>query len=510
MPISASNRYPRVFLSVLFGYGPQATTTAPRNIVITGYAKKVGTGQAQANIDNVLQGPLLNADEASAYWGFGSEMHRFVDAALDQNTDISLYGVSYAEAVGGAYNEQTFVITNNNGANAGSLLMYFEGNPKYLEVPIAAAATPAAQATAIYNAMTLRKELPMWVPAAPAAGSVVFRSNHKGARSNLIAVRWVQDGISGSTYSISTTNVGATDSDPSTALDVLANQRAFIIVCPDNSTSASVGVPKWVSYANQRADPLYGLRGIIVAAHTGTLGQATALSTSVNAHRCTIAWCKNAEDPPGRIAARYAVFITKLTETDPSTNMIFGGADQVTLKNFRGPFADADRISEGEATQALNVGLTPIRTYKNQPSVGLVTRPITSRFQDLTGNPDYACLNLSCVLVPDDIANDLEADIPRTFAGWKLAEDDPTEPNQEPLPNVLYPSLFDEELKRKLRIRASLAQLVKVEASIAAGHIRSMIHPGNPDRILTPNIPLQVINWFAQWEGTLRQTTKAA
>jgi len=45
---------------------------------------------------------------------------------------------------------------------------------------------------------------------------------------------------------------------------------------------------------------------------------------------------------------------------------------------------------------------------------------------------------------------------------------------------------------------------------IAAGLVRSVIHPMNPDRMLTANLPLQVINWFAQWEAVLRQTTRAA
>lgn len=510
MPVSPANKYPRMFLSVLFGFGPQASGAQPRVICMTGYAKKVGIGQAQAGIDLTVQGPILAGEDAATFWGWGSEMHLMVDAALDQDTDVTLYGVSFPEAGGGAYCEQTFTITTNNGPAAGSLLLYIQGNPKYVEVPIPANATPAAQATAIYNAMQLRKELPCYCPTAPAGASVVFRWNHKGARGNLLAIRFVADGITGSTYNITTTNVGATDSDPSAALDKLAALDLPFIVCPDNTTSTSVGVPRWVQYANQRADPLSGKRGIIVSAHTGTLAEATTTSTSVNAHRCTMAWCKRAEDTPSRIAARYAVYIVKQTELDIAANQINGGQDAVTFRNFRGPYDDADRITETEATAALNVGLTPIRTYKNQPTYGQVTRPITTRFQTLDGNPDYNCLNLSCVLVPDDFANELERDIPDTFRGWKIAEDDPAEPNAEPLPQVLTPRIYDEEIVRRLRIRAAKAQIVKVESVIAAGHIKSQVHPANSDRMLTPNIPLQVIGWFAQGEITIRQTTKAA
>ncbi len=503
MPISASNRYPRVFLSVLFGFGPQSSGTAPRNIVVTGYAKKVGLGQAQG-LDGVVYGPILNADQAATLWGFGSEMHQIIDAALDTSTDITLYGVSYAEAGGGNYCEQTFTITTNAG-NGGSLIFTMQGNPRELEVPVPAGATPAAQATAIYNEMLKRKELPCYVPTPPAAGSVTFRWNHKGLRGNMMTIRWRAEGITASTYTLAVTNVGATDSDPTPALDAMGTLRAPFIICPDNSSATSTGIPRWVSFANQRADPLTGLRGIVVAAHTGTLGQATAVSTLVNAHRCSLAWCKKAEDTPGRIAARYAVYVLTATNLDIAANTIGG-----QLARFRGPVAESDRITEPEATSALNFGLTPIRTYENQPTIGVVTRPITSRFQSVDGNPDYACLNLSCVLVPDDIANYLEADVPRTYQGWKLAPDEPDEPNEEGIPQVLTPNLFDEYLYDHLRSRKAQGQIVNVEKAIAAGQIKSQIHPANTDRILTPNIPIQVIGWFAQWEGTIRQTTKAA
>lgn len=506
MPISASNRYPRVFLSVLFGKGPQSPGTAPRTIAILGYKKIVGLGQGTI-ADGVIYGPILSADDAAIQWGYGSEMHQMADAALDQNTDIQLIGVSYPESGGGAYAEQTLTITGTATAG-GSLLLYLQGNLSPVDVPIAVGDTPLMQATSIYNAMLKRKELPARTPTTPVAGAIIFRWNHKGLRGNLMAIRYVADGVVGSTYAITVTNVGATDTDPSTALDALEPIDCDFIVCPDDTGSASVGIPKFVSEVNDRADPITGKRGIVVAANTGTLSTATAVSTLVNAHRCTMAWCKRAEDTPARIAARYAVFIVTVTNLDISANQIRGGIEGTMLDHFRGPVADSDRITEAEATAALNVGLTPIRTYRNQPTVGVVTRPITTRFQTIDSNPDYGCLNLNCVLVPDDIADEIERTWPETFAGYKLAEDDPAEPNAEPLPDVLTPALNNQFLIRLLRIRKALAQIVNVEQAIARNQINSQIHPANGDRILVPNLPIQVIAWAAQLELTVKQVTR--
>lgn len=508
MAISPSNRYPRVFMSVLFGFGPQASGAATRNVVITGYAKRVGIGVATL-ADGVVNGPILSVDDAGAKWGYGSEIHQGVAAALDQNADLTLYGVSFPEAGGGAYAEQTFAITNN-AVLGGSLLFTVQGDPTYIEVPITPGMTPLQQATAIYNAFVVRRDIPVYCPTAPIAGSIDFRWVHKGARGNLMAIRWVADGITGSTYAITVKTVGVTDADPSSALDAIANLRAAMIVCPDNSVSTSVGVPRWVQYINQRADPLTGLRGIVVWAHTGTLSEVTTVTTSVNAHRSAMAWCKKAEDTPIRIAARYAAYIVQGTNLDIAANLINGGKDRVYLRNFRGPVANADRITEPEATAALNVGACPIRTYPGQTTVGVVTRPITTRFQAIDGSPDYNCLNLNCVLVPDDLADYWEADIPATFAGWKMEDEDPENPNEKPAEYVLRPSLFDQYIFDELRKRQAIGQLVKVEKMLAQNAVKSQIHPANGDRMLVPNVPLQVIGWFAQAEMTLRQTTKAA
>jgi hypothetical protein len=200
--------------------------------------------------------------------------------------------------------------------------------------------------------------------------------------------------------------------------------------------------------------------------------------------------------------------ISSSTLSSFAANLINGGRDGVVLRNFRGPVLNSDRITEAEATAALNVGACPIRTYPGQPTVGIVVRPITTRFQAVDGSPDYATLNLNCVLVPDDIADFWEADIPKTYAGWKMEEEDPDNPNEKPAEYVLRPSMFDQYLYDELRSRQAKGQVVRVEKMLAQNAVKSQIHPLNSDRMLVPNIPLQVISWFAQAEMTIRQTTK--
>lgn len=500
MAVSASNRYPRWFLSVAFGKGPQASAGLRREILIMGYQKTIGVGQGSA-IDNYLYGPILSTDDAANLFGYGSEIHDMVSAVIDQSSDVTIRCISYPQPAGSTnYAIDTFTATGT--ATAGGVLrFYVQGNLRYLDVVIDSGMTPAQQATRIYNTFLTRKDLQTSIVTVPAGSSCAFRWNHAGLRGNVQTIRWTVFGITGTTYGIARTQSGLTDSDPSNAFAAVAAVDFDFIVCPDNSTDTSVGAPAFLANINARAVDISGLRGILVCGHTGSLGAVTTFATALNAHRAAIAWCRNAEATPGRIAAQYACYILKGTDLDISANLIGG-----ELVNWRGPVLDSDRINQTEATAALNVGVCPIETFANQTTVARVVRPITSRFQDLTGNPDYACYNITQVLVPDSIADELQTDGPKAFAGYKLMDEEDDE--DEPLPGVMTPRLFDDYLYGILRARAGSAQIVRVEKAIQSGLIKSKIHPQNPDRMLVPNVPLQVINWFAQAEINITQTTR--
>jgi len=500
MAVSASNRYPRWFLSVAFGKGPQASGGLRREILVMGYQKTIGVGQGMA-IDNRLYGPVLSADEAANLWGYGSEIHDMVSAIIDQSRDVTIRCISYPQPAGSTnFAIDTFTITTNS-ATAGVLRFYVQGNLRYLDVEIDSGMTPAAQATRIYNAFLTRKDLQTSIVTVPNSGACAFRWNHAGLRGNAQTIRWTVFGVTGSTYAIARTQSGTTDGDPTNAFATIAASDFDFIVCPDNSTDTSTGAPAFLANVNARAVDISGLRGILVCGHTGSLGAVTTFTTALNAHRAAVAWCRNAEATAARIAAQYACYLLKGTDLDISANLIGG-----ELVNWRGPVLDSDRINQTEAAAALNIGACPIETFANQTTVARVVRPITSRFQDLTGNPDYACYNITQVLVPDSIADELQTDGPTAFAGYKLMDEE--DDQDEPLPGVMTPRLFDDYLYGILRQRAGAAQIVRVEKAIQSGLIKSKIHPQNPDRMLVPNVPLQVINWFAQAEINITQTTQ--
>lgn len=495
--ISPGNKYPRAFITVKYGAGQQSPLTAPKKILVVGYAARVGPSTGTGT-DGVVY-PLPSIDDAILYFGGGSEVYNGAEVVLDQARDASVYGISYPELVGGTYTEFTLTITNA-ATLGGTLFLYFNGN--VVEVAIPAGTTANDQATLVYTTVGKYKNLPIYMPAAPGANVVTFRWKHKGLRSQQMAVRYKVEAITNTTYVVAQSVAGVSDANPNTALDKIAARDFDFIVCPDDTSDASTGIKQFVTYADNRADPLISLRGVVVAAFRGSYASMVTLSTAINAHRCFLAWCRNAEDTSVRIAGRHAAAIMAGTASDPTANINF-----TKFKHFFGPVLEGDWITEQEATNALNNGITPIRfTQQGQP---YFPRPITSRFQDVNGNPDYRTLDVGKVLMPDYLADYFEQDIPVTFEGYKLRDDDPNDQGM-PLDKVMTPKLFKSYMAGALYREYKLSRLKNPEPYIngdgggAGGVLKSYIHPSVPSRLVA-DMPVDIIDIMAQVDMTLRQ-----
>jgi len=501
MPISPANKYPRAFITVKYGAGRQSPLSAPRKVLVVGYPAVVGGSTATGT--NGIVYPLPSVDDAITYFGGGSEVYEGADAALNQDAATALYGISFAEAAGGTYTEWTLTIANQ-ATLGGTLSLYVNG--RVVEIVITAGQTANDQATAVYNTFIKYKNLPVYIDQAPGAAVVTFRWKHKGARGTQMTLRYKVEGITTSTYTLVQSQAGITDANPNTgALDKIAAKDFDYIICPDNTSSATVGIKQFVTYADNRADPLTSLRGVIVAATKDTYANAVTLATAVNAHRCFLIWARNFEDSTMRIAARYGAAVASGTSADPTANINF-----LKLKSVYGPVLESDWITEIEATNALNNGLSCAR-FTPQGAC-FVPRPITSRFQDVNGNPDYRTLDVGKVLMPDYMADFWEQDIPVSWEGYKLRDDDPND-NGEPMEKVCTPKLFKSYLAGGLRREYKLGRLKNPEVYINGegtggggngGQLDVKIHASVDSRLVC-DVPLDIIAIFAQAEMTLRQ-----
>lgn len=508
MTISPGNKYPRAFIDVKFGAGKSSPLTAPRTVLIMGYQALVGPSQGSA-LPNVVY-PIPSVDDAIALFGGGSEIHQGADAALDQVLDTTLYGVAFAEvanpAMASATSFSQWTLTPTGASVIGGVFYLIVDGVEF-PVSILDGMSVADQLTAIYAEIGKYKNLPVWMPAAPSSTTLGFRTKHTGLRSNQHVIRFRVEGITGTSYAITQTVTAVNDGNPQTCFDAINQQDFDYIVCaatePAPGASPNPGITRFINNVNSRAQPLVGLRGVLVCAMKDSYANVVTNALGVNAHRCFLLWCRDAEDFSMRIAARYAAAIALGTSSDPTANLC-----NTAMVNLIGPQLKSSWISEQEATQALNNGITPLR-FNRQGSC-YVTRPITSRFQDLNGNPDYRTLDIGKVLEPDYIADYLASDIPVTWAGYKLRDDDPNDLGQ-PLDKVCTPKLFKSYLAGILRTEYSLNRLKNPEPYINGdgsgsiqGVLRCYIHPVVGWRIVA-DMPADVIDIFAQQEITVRQ-----
>ena len=92
------------------------------------------------------------------------------------------------------------------------------------------------------------------------------------------------------------------------------------------------------------------------------------------------------------------------------------------LASARAQNTVADQPTATEIESALNNGITPLAPSANRPGYCTVVRSVTTRSL-ANGVPNYAVIDTSIVTSCDHVADDLQAFLATTYAGFKLAPD---------------------------------------------------------------------------------------
>lgn len=480
MAIPSSNRYPGFYAELFFGAGRQSPGTAVRRTVLVGYGLS-GTGST-----DTLYGPHASADDVASVHGSGTALHLAAIAFFKEYVDGTLHTLAYTES--GTATTKTLTITNNATAS-GTLTLDF--NALYLQVPVTSGQTPTQQATAIAAAINAKTSLP--VTATSNVGVVTVTTKWTGPSSRQLQFRYLNEGITGSTYAIADGVSGATDADPTTALDRIASEDFDYMVIQVDTTSTSLGQPYFLTYVNNRAKPESGMRGVLIGAFSGTYANAVTLSTALNGHRGQLVWDRDGNYFTFEAAAAMAGMRARAEQIDISANLMLR-----TFSSWRGPYAASSKISVAEAKNALNNGITPIRYNRQGQAFAVLS--ITTRFQDANGAADYRTLDTNKVAVMDDIADTLAQDWPVRFPDWKLT-DDPDGPiadkvaNKRIVKSWIFNWLKDYEANGHVK-----------NVSQNEGNLVVSIGGNVPQGRASCKIPVEVIDWFKQCDANLYQT----
>jgi len=485
MTISASNKTPGIYLELVFGVGPVSAADAPRIVCLVGEMLATGTATADTPI------AVTSESDAITYFGQGSEIHRMVRAAFAVDASAVLWCTPLTPPAGGTAATSTITAGGGGPSTAdGTITITCVGESTSVLIPSGSTLTAAAALVAgAINAM------PNWpVTASPAVGVVTITARHKGLRGNLINLA-----SSGTTTGITWTHAsghltGGLGSDTlTTAQANMATMRFHLIAVAHNVLAELQG---WRTHVQTAAGPLVGIRQAVVAASIDTLANSTTLAVGVNESRVQIVWHNAADDLPGEIAAAVAARRAYLESIDPASPMSMQHGTSVPGLHVQPSLAN--RPTGTQITSALNNGLTPL--VASRAGVLYVVRSITSRSQDVNGQPNYAVLDTAKVTVPDYFADQLQVNWPAYVAQNPKLGPDPTD-DVAPDPGVATPSsirqwIYEQEKALEPEMLSNVdANMPNLVVTI----------PGSPAGRARATIPLDVVEGLYQLDTTINQ-----
>lgn len=410
--IPTDNKVPGAYLKVTLGVGRRSAGAAAIKVLLVGNKTTAGS----AAVETVQ--PIFSIDDARTLFGAGSELFMMAQAAFAANPAVTLYGIAVTESAGTAASED-IVIGGGPATASGTVEIWIGGRRAVASIASGDTATDVGDAieTAINN------ETDWPVTASNAAGTVTVTAKQKGPKGNDITIRTLLTGGAALTHTALNTSLssGATDDDPTNALDAVASERYHYIV---SSHSDSTNVAKYETHVDDAIDPLIGIRQRFFYGSIDTLANTVTLSDAINAKLGELVWHAGADDTPAEIASGAAAQHALLLSSDRARPL-----DGETVSGLRPQYALADKPLNTELQSALNNGITPL---DHDGSSVFVVRAITNYSTDSQGNPDYSVLDISKVEVPIYIADTLEINFLSVFQGFKLDDDPPAGTLPEP------------------------------------------------------------------------------
>lgn len=424
--VSASDPTPNPSLiEINFAQGAASGDSSEYEILLLGNKTSAGS----ATVDTVIYGPdslvpMQTEADVISLFGTGSELHRMWLRVTKINKTTTVRALAVTES-GGTAASATVVFATT--ATANGAVRFWVGD-EFVDTSVATNDTADTIGAAVAVSINAQTRWPITASYNSGTHTLTITAKQKGPRGNEIRYQTATIGSIGTTLSTGATDTalssGATaDSNTAALATILPNRFFYIVSAANDSTQLGAAVTQ----ANTQALASTGIRQGVFAGFTGTLANGITLATGVNAARCEIIWQKNSDWTGAELAANAAAIFAALEiKPSPRTNFCNFGTrseDQPfwVVPPQRDPtvFATAADIKS-----ALNNGLSPIATRKQNGSTKLVNR-ITSR--SLNGSQqDYRIRPAHKRTICDFFADDLGAVITTRFGDKKIGDDVPS------------------------------------------------------------------------------------
>jgi len=403
MTISTDLRVPFIYVE----FDPSRAFTGPSllqyNALLIGGRTSGGT-RAELIIDRVT-----SYDEATKFYGSGSQLARMFKKFFQGNRTTIVYGVSLDDAGAGVKATGTFVIGGTATA-PGSFTAYIGGERLVIAVTVGMTADQigAALVAAIHNGLP--------ITGVNAAGTVTITAKNAGEPGNDIDLRMNYNSgeelPTGITCTVNAMSAGANNPDIQDVIDILGDNWYQVICAPYYDATNLNAIEAELS---DRFGPLRMIDGQYITSRRGTLAQ---LSTFGNGRNSQFVECVHSQKIPGcsfEFAAAWAAQIAKEGQQDPAAPF-----QTIELVGILPP-GKMERFTNTENNTLLYDGISTF--YVDNAGKVRMQRAITMYQKNALGADDIAYLDVNTMLTLMYLRYDFRTQILTRYPRAKLADD---------------------------------------------------------------------------------------
>lgn len=345
---------------------------------------------------------IFDADVAGLVFGFGSQAHTMVLAAMRAHPYLDLTVLPVADPSEGI--AATASITPTGDAqSAGVVSVSIAG--EQISIALVKDATPSDCVLALAQAVNSVDALP--VRATTASGVLTLIAKHKGTFGNTLAVS-VHTTVPGMEIALNPMSGGQGEPDIATALTKVFSGEYTIYCLGSNRSEHLVQLR---DHLEAIAHPLEQRGAIGVYGYTDTLDKSLTLAETINSGRITGALLSGTVSVPCSVAAAYAAVLA--SEEDPARPL-----NGLVLKGILSP-PMSQRLSRMQQEVALKGGVTPLEV--GAAETVCIVRAISTYTKNSEGSPDSALLDITTIRTLDYVRKAVRERMNLRFPREKLS-----------------------------------------------------------------------------------------
>lgn len=480
MTIPTTIRVPFVFVEFDPSKAFQGPSILNYQVLVIGQRTTTGS-KSEKQIDLVT-----SADEAAAFYGNGSMMHRIFMAYFDNTKVVPVYGASLDDDGSGVPATGTFTISGTATAD-GTIVLYIAGKRITVVVLDTEAATAIGDNAVIeINAIT---DLP--VTAANSTGTVTLTAKNDGEAGNDIDMRInYNDGEvlpAGVSIAVVAMASGATNPDIQDIIDIWGDEWYQVIICPFNDatnlTAMETELADRFTYSRM-------IDGLYVTGKKETLANLTTFGNGRNSQHVCCPYLQLVPTYIGDWVGAWGAQIAVEGQADPARPF-----QTLELKGILPP-AITERFTLLENNQLLTDGIATF--YVDSGGKVRIQRAITMYQTNPQSAPDIAYLDVNTLLNLMYLRFDFRNAILTKYARSKLADDGTNFGTNQP---IITPSIGKAEAIAKFRQWEALGLVENVDQFKNDLIVeRNASDPNRLDWFMTPDL----INQFRVGGATIQ------